>query len=271
MFNKLLQFFMLMVDGGEGGGGADDGKPADGGGKPADGGGGAAPWYDGFKDPVVKDWLKAYGTAYPDPEAVAMKALNLEKFIGADKAGRGIIIPKADAKPEEWRAFYAKVGGVPEKVDGYKVPEAMAKDPFIAKFREHAHKIGMPVSHFDSMVSWIGTESAAFTDVETREFEQRATQEMEQVRTDWGNEYDAKTEAGQRAARIFIPGTPEEREEILTRMEGALGAKVTMNLWASIGAAISEHGYVAGDTASTGGMTPEAARVRIETLKKDAE
>ena len=48
---------------------------------------------------------------------------NLEKLIGAEKAGRSVVLPKDENDVEGNKAFRAKLG-VPEKVDGYAIPEA---------------------------------------------------------------------------------------------------------------------------------------------------
>lgn len=239
--------------------------------KPAAKNGGT--WYDEFKDPTVKEWLKSYGQAYPDPEAVALKALNLEKFVGAEKAGRGVVLPKPDAKPEEWQAFFKKTGVVPEKVDGYKVPAELEKDPIVTKFREHAHKVNMPATLFDDTMKFMVGELKEIQTKEAQEFEQRAEKEFSEVVRGWGKDADKKQEAGRRAAAALIPhDKPEQLQEALTRMEGALGTKFTMELWARIGEAFSEHGFVDNNTGPDGkGMTPAGARIRIEELKKDVE
>jgi hypothetical protein len=270
--NKIKHVFMAE-EGGAGGGGTPPAggtppTPPAGGGTPA-----AASWYDSFQNPEVKDWLKAYGEAYPNPEAVATKALNLEKFIGVEKAGRGVVIPKSDAKPEEWRAFYAKVGGVPEKPDGYKVPQTFAADPVVAKFREHAHSVGMPPAFFDQSLSFmekvIGESAAA----KLQEFEAKAEREMTELRSEWGANYDKNTELARRAAKSFIPhANADELSGFLDKIEGAIGAKAAMNLWAKIGQGFAEGEFLGGDgTGGTGGMTVEGAKLRIAELKRDVE
>lgn len=241
----------------------------------------AAAWYDDFKDPAVKDWLKSYGEAYPNPEAVANKALNLEKFVGAEKAGRGVIAPKPDAKPEEWQAFYKKVGSVPEDPNGYKVPTdlapeiaaQLADDPMMKAFREHAHTIGMPPMFFESAVKWYIDQNAGGEEAMIADFTRKSEADLMSLKTEWpGVEYDKNVELGRRAAREFIPHeNDDEFTEKMSRIEGALGTKETMKLFASIGGSIGEAGFVSGDgNGNVGGvMTPEAARVRIDSLKKD--
>ena len=209
----------------------------------------AGAWYDNFQDPGVKDWLKAYGDAYPNPEAVATKALNLEKFIGADKAGRGVVLPKPDAKPEEWGEFYKKVGGVPEKPDGYKLPEDMVADPMAAKFRDHAHAAGMPPTMFDAVVKWYGEQMNSSASSVISQFEQAADRDMADLKSEWqGVEFDKNVELGRRAARQFIPhGNPAELAETITKIEGAIGTKATMKMLASIGNSLGEHDFVPGE------------------------
>ena len=107
---KFKHVFMQQAGGeGDKGGQPPQGGTPPQGTPPASGGA----WYDSFKDPETKEWLKAYGTAYPDPESVARKALNLEKFVGSEKSGRGIVMPKPEDDPKVWRDFFAKVGGAP--------------------------------------------------------------------------------------------------------------------------------------------------------------
>ena len=257
---------------GGGGGGATGADTLAGGG--SGGTGAAAAWYDGFKDPVAKEWLKSYNGAYPDAESVALKALNLEKFLGAEKAGRGVIIPKSDAKPEEWKAFYSKIGRAPEKPEGYKIPEGMkADDPVLREFQSLAHKMGMPADHWTETMSWYTGLAKKTQDRQLAEFEAKGERELSELRTEWGNAYDRKAELGQRAAAAFVPAsTPEQRTELLTRIEGAIGTKATLQLFANIGEQLGEHGFVDGEgTVTGGGVTPEAARVRIEQLKGDRE
>jgi hypothetical protein len=231
------------------------------------------PWYEGFKDPQVKEWLAAYKGAYPNPEAVAQKALNLEKYMGAEKAGRGLIVPKPDSKPEEWQAFWRKVGA-PEKPDQYKLPEGLDKDPGMVELRDHAHKLGVPAQLFEGLTGFLVDKIKATDDNDDAEFAARSEKEMNELRQEWkGVEFDRLSELGRRAATAFVPHkNADELEGTLTRIEGAIGTKAMMKLWANIGKAIGEHGFVGGDLPSPdGGMTPAQARIRIADLKRDKE
>ncbi len=228
-------------------------------------------WYDGFKNPEVKEWVKAYNGAYPDPEALATKALHLERFVGADKAGRGIIVPKPDAKPEEWTEFYRKTGASTNLAD-YKIPEGYEKAPAIAKFREEAVKMGMPARMFDGVMNFIKTSAEASDQAELAQFEAQAERETNEIKSEWGKDYDRKRELGRRAAQTFVEHTDaKDLETKLNMLEGALGTKGFYKLWAAIGEGIAEDRFIAGDGsgAMSGGMTPAGARVRIDELKRD--
>lgn len=251
---------------------------------PAAGAGtGEKPWYDtAVKDPEAKAWIESYKGAYPDVDSVVRKAYNLEKFVGAEKAGRGVIVPKPDATAEEWAAFNKQVFKVPEKPDGYAMPqgvdatvaEAVKADPMWGKFQTLAHKIGMPVSHFNEVLSFFMNESKGHNDTEYAKLEQQADAEVAALKNEWpGVEYDKNVELGRRAAASFVPHkSKEELTDIITKMEGALGTGMTLRLWAAIGKGMGEHEGVMGEgQGDTGGvMSPEAARVRIDALKKDA-
>lgn len=232
------------------------------------------PWYGEFKDPAVKEWLKAYGNAYPDPEAIAIKARSLEQFVGADKAGRGVIIPKADAKPEEWKAFYSKVGAG-QKIDDYKLDEADMKIGALVKLRETAFNEGMPVKFFDSLVNSFHTSRDEYNKRVAGDFTSKVEKEWEETMQRWekAGTKDANIEYGKRAAAAFIPHeTPEQLQETLDRMEGALGTAFTLDFWARLGTAMAEHGFVGGEGGgSMGGQTAESARMEIAALKKDPE
>lgn len=264
---------------GAGGAGAakpDAGAGAGAGAKPDAGGGATPPWYDGFKDPATKEWMKSFNAdAYPDAEAIASKAMNLEKFVGAEKAGRGVIIPKSDAKPEEWQAFFKKTGLIPEKPDGYKVDAKYAAEPFIAKLREQAHKLGVPAPMFEGLVGFINAENEGAEAAEQKQFEEQTRKELAEIAAEWGDNRDANIENGRRASKAFMPHTDDkDLKAKMQKFEGVMGTKFMMNFWANLGKKMGEHNFHGGDGKGgmgDGGMSPEGARIRVAQLKADKE
>jgi hypothetical protein len=274
--NRKIAGAVLMDDNAGATGGTGDGGATGGTGGTGDGGstGAAAAWFDSFKDPGVKEWLKNYNNAYPDAESVAVKALNLEKFVGAEKAGRGIIVPKPDDKPEVWREFYAKVGGVPADPSGYKIPDTLTTDPMAKQFTEFAHKSGIPPVFVSGMLEWYQQHSKTMAESMVTEFEKKSEAELASLKDEWkGDEYDKNIELARRTAKAFIPhANKEELADMLTRMEGAVGTKTLMKMFASMGSAISEDNFVMGE--GNGGFSAndvEGARARIGALKQDKE
>lgn len=232
----------------------------------------AAKWYDGFETPELKEWLGNYNDAYPNPEAVALKAFNLEKFVGHEKAGRGIVIPKDDAKPEEWKAFYNKLGA-PASVDGYVLPTEMQADPLLSKLRETAFNTHMPKAMFDNIIKMVGETGKAAQEEQMRQFAQKSELEYAQLKGEWGPDAARNEETGRRAAKAFIPHTDaNDLADKISRIEGALGTAFTLKLFANIGNSISEHGFVDGEGPPGGGtQSASSARAEIAVLKADPE
>lgn len=232
----------------------------------------AAPWFNDFKDAPTKEWLTAMNGAYPDPESVAMKAYNLEKFLGADKAGRGIVLPKDGSKPEEFLPIFRKLGAS-DKIDDYKVDAKLATDPVVAKFRENAVKTGMPVAHFNSTLNLMTELATAHNKSKDEAFEKQAEADINDLKAEWtGTKYDQNVELARRAAKTFLPHADEtELTTTMEKIEGALGTKAFFKLFSTIGAAIGEHSFHDGDGPVNTGMTVEGAKVRIDALRADRD
>lgn len=237
-------------------------------------------WFEGFKNPELKSWMVSQNNGIPDAEGAALKAWNLERLLGADKAGRGIIIPKPEATEAEWADFYRRVG-VPDKPEGYTLPkdmdskaaEALTKDPMLAKFQAYAHSINMPPQFFGKIMSWFAKESATMLDTRDAEYERQAEADVVALKQEWpGDQYAQNVEHGRRAAKMFIPhNSPQEFEQILTKMEGGMGTALMFKVFANIGKAMAEDKFVETDTTVSLGMSKEAAISRIAALKGDKD
>lgn len=226
-----------------------------------------APWYSTHPDEGIRNWAANKG--WKDPMAALESGYNLEKLIGFEKAGRTIVLPKDDATPEERRAFLTRIG-VPEKSDAYKVPESLAQDPLIAKFREFAHAEGFLPAQFEKAISFIQGESAAMATQAQAAAGAKGEQEMAALKTEWGAAYDQNVELGKRAAAQFIPGDANARADALTKIEAAIGTGAMLKMFAKIGEGLGEHPMRSTD--DPGGfsvMTPAQAKARIEALKQD--
>lgn len=227
-------------------------------------------WYSGIQNEEVRNWTQAKG--WKDPAALAESAWNLEKLIGHERAGRTVVIPGDDAPPEEVSAFRAKMG-IPEKADDYmsviKVPEGQP-DTFAKEASVWFHEAGIPPKQAGALVEKWNEYQAQAAQQHGEQLAQRADQEFGQVVAAWGKEADANLELGKRAATQFIPAKDAaERQEILSKLEGAIGTKAMLEMFANIGKGLGEHRVHSNGDSGGVGMSPAEAQAKIKSLSAD--
>jgi hypothetical protein len=230
----------------------------------------AGDWYTGIKNEERRNWAQAKG--WKDPEAVVDSAYNLEKLIGHDKAGRTVVLPGEDAKPEELAAFYKKMG-VPDTVDGYKlpVPEGMPAE-FAGEAAKWMHESGIPPKQAEKLAGrwndYMAQQQAQLQEQQAVQSEQEFNKTMQS----WGKEADANIELGKRFAQQFIPAkTAQERQEIIGKIESAIGTAAMLHMFANAGKGLGEH-MAAGMGGSGGfGTSPGEAKGKIQSLLANKE
>ena len=220
-------------------------------------------WTAGLPD-TARGFVQTKG--WKSPADLLGSYQNLEKLMGADKAGRGVVLPKEDAAPEDWAAFYNRLGR-PESPDGYKLPVpdgdagAFAKDA-----AQWFHEAGLTSKQAEALAAryaeWTGKASES-TDAA---YEQQAALDVADLKRAWGKEYDAQTELARRAIREAGLTTDEAQ-----MIERALGLGKAVRVFAALGKQFAESPMRGGEGAGRGsfGQTPEAARARISALKAD--
>lgn len=191
---------------------------------------------------------------------------NLEKLLGADKAGNAVVIPKEGADPKEWAAVYDRLGR-PTGPDGYKVavPEggnAELQTAVLAK----AHELGLSKAQGEGLIGWYNEQAAGILAKEAAAKAAAFQQEDAAIKTEWGSAYTQNLAAAQAAARgLGLDG------QTIDKMSEALGHKATMQLLNKIGTRMQEPGFVAGDKTEQFGnaMTPGQAKAEIQSLTQD--
>lgn len=226
-------------------------------------------WFAGIADEGTRTWVQAKG--WKDPGALAESAYNLEKLIGHEKAGRTVVIPGADAKPEEIAAYRAKIG-VPANAADYKlpVPEGGSTE-FAGEAAKWFHEAGVPPAQAQMLAGKWNEFSAKSSEAATQAAVVKADQDFTRVVGAWGAEADANLEAGTRAARQFLPAAnPQERQALMSKIELAVGTETMLKMFSAIGKGMGEH-RMAGDdgSSSTFGVSQEQALQRISELKGD--
>ncbi|MDR1195590.1 MAG: hypothetical protein LBL00_03835 [Endomicrobium sp.] len=211
----------------------------------------------------------AQNKGWKDIAGVVGAYMNAEKLIGAP-AEEMLRMPKADSKPEEWDAFYARLGK-PATVEDYKIelPQG-ADDSFLKTITPLFLKNGLTLKQaqgltkdYNDMAAKLQTESDAAYKTQT----EGATAKL---RSEFGQSYDSKVELGRRAAQAF-GFTPDE----ISGIEKALGFENTMRRFIRMGEAVTEEAVIKnlGNAAAAGGfgMSPAQAQAKIEQLKTDKE
>jgi hypothetical protein len=239
------------------------------GGQPgADGGAGGntqAPWYGADAGDEIKGFVELKG--WNDPKAAITSYQNLEKLLGADKAGRAVVWPKDDGDTDAWNQVYSKLGR-PEKPDDYKlpVPEG-ANDAFAKAIAPKMHELGLSSKQAAGLAEFVN----AYEQQQMQAYEAQSKAASEKAIADFkaelGNAFGPTVELGKRAAAAL--GVNEQQ---FAGLEEVLGLKGTVELFASIGKKLGEDTFVDGNgNPDASKLSPAAAQVRLQQLLADKD
>lgn len=226
-----------------------------------------AAWHESFTDPALKEWVAA--TGLDGPERAAAKAWNLEKLLGADRAGRTVTIPPDINDAKAMEAVYTKLGR-PETIDGYKLTIPDGADPSFGKTAaEWFHGAGLNPAQAQVLnAKWNDYQASQMQAMQQQEQETLKT-EHEALAAEWGTgpAADAKREAARRAAVSL--GLDETA---ITALEKVSGFAKTLKALAKVGEMSGEAPAVGlGESGGKFAMTPGEARARAAQLKADPE
>lgn len=229
---------------------------------PGDTGANPAPWYGADAGDDIKGFVELKGWDAPSKAIASYR--ELEGFVGADKAGRGVVWPKDEADVEGWKAINARLG-VPETPDAYKLPVPDGGDPEFAKaIAPVMHKLGLSAKQAEGLAAYVNEyEREASAKYET-EHTAKVAADLEQLKASLGAAYAPTVELGKRAAASV--GVSEEQ---FAALEQTLGLAGTVQLFASIGKKLGEDTFAGGGTPAGGDLSPAAAQVRLTELSKD--
>lgn len=192
---------------------------------------------------------------------------NLEKLLGADKAGRAIVPPKDDAPAEEWAQFYGKLGR-PETADGYKLPVPEGDPGEFAKTASGwFHELGLSQKQAEGLATKWNEMQGAMMEQHDAAFAQQAEVDAQELRKAWGDKFDANAELARRAIREA--GLSAEDGQAIER---ALGVKKAAEVFAFLGRQFAEAPMKGGEGGrGSFGDTVESAKARITALRNDAD
>lgn len=187
----------------------------------------------------------------------------LERFVGADKAGRGLVLPTEDT-PQAWGPVFDKLGR-PANPEGYKlpVPEGQPGD-FAQTAAQKFHEMGLSQKQGQALANWWNEQGAAAEKAQAEAEAAKLESEKAELAKLWGNEVPLRTELARRAAQQYgIDG------ETLGNMMVAAGYSKTLQLFAKLGDTLREHGAEGLGELGSFGMTPQGAAARRKEMMAD--
>lgn len=203
---------------------------------------------------------------WDDPSKLVSSYQNLEKLIGAERAGRTVTMPGDKAEPAEVEAFYNKLGR-PAEASGYKldVPQGQPTE-FADTAKKWFHEAGLTAKQAETVGKhwneFIATKTAAAqqTQMEKAQLDQQALQK------EWGAAHAQNLQLAQQT-RANLGVSNEEVDGIAQ----TLGLKRTIELFHKLGQRTGEGDFVAGNGPTNFGsaITPAQAKAKIDALRAD--
>lgn len=247
-------------EGGKGGGGG--GAPPPGGGAPPGGGDGGAPAAAWYGNEAHKPLIESKG--FKSIDDVITWGTNAEKLIGADRAGRTLVMPKDDKDVEGIKAFRQKLG-VPEKAEDYGLPVPEGQDDGFAKLASSwLHEIGVPKDMGQKVAGKWNEHIAKLVADSDAAIKADSDKQLDALKTEWGGEFDQNSEF----ARRFAAAAGWDKAKI-ERYEQAFGTATMLKDLHGLGKKLGEAGFTPSDGQGGGGVSPAQAVQKIEQLKAD--
>lgn len=223
----------------------------------------APSWLEGA-DELTVGYVQNKG--WTEPRQVLDGYRNLEKLLGADKAGNAVVMPKEGATPEEMSAFFNRLGR-PEGADGYKMSVPEGSDGEFAKsVAAKFHELGLTKAQGEALSSWYNEQGVASVEAQKAAAQADFQNQDAALRQEWGAAFDQNLSAAKKA----VQGLGLDAAAI-DKIAGSLGHKATMELFSKIGGKVLEDGFVSGDrnTSFSNAMTPAQAKAEIKSLQDD--
>ena len=260
---NILKRFRLMEEAGAGDGGATTGGGAPGAATPPAGHG--ISWLPSDADAELVGHVQ--NAAWQSPADAVKSHRELQKLLGADRAGRTITVP-TDATAPEWDAVYTKLGR-PTSPEGYKLGERQGADPEFSKEAAATfHKLGLSDAQAKGLLDWYESKGAGNAQAQQAAEQAKLEAEHAQLEKDWGTGPDAQ--ARRELARRACVGLGLD-EQSVDALEKVAGFSKVMKAFAKVGDLMREHGAEGMNEIGSFGTTPEGARARKTQLLADKD
>lgn len=188
--------------------------------------------------------------------------VELQKSLGKDK----VVLPTDKSTPEEWKAFYKKIGA-PDKAEDYDVSDEDMPEQFRlgaeekAEFRQKMLEAGLPKKHFEAAWKYYKESTLRRITQETENIKNMRGDAETNLRKEWGAAYEAKVDGAQKVINKFFEGKNIRPEfKVLANDKGFIQAM------AEIAESMSED-VIAGKERST--LTPSEAQQELSKIVGD--
>jgi hypothetical protein len=226
-----------------------------------------AAWHTGV-DAEFIGHAQNKGWKLDDPKeafaAAVKQARELERHFGVPP-DRLVKLPAADAKPEDLRAFYERIGAPKEAKDYDLSP---IKDPAIAdSLRATMHDRGVPKDAANIIATQLARTLESKTTTDNSALTTKLAEQKEALNKNWGDKFAFNhLQAIEGARRLGID------KEAVAALEGTIGYDKVMEAMRKIGANTREDTFVERGAGGPVGdvTTVEGAHARKNELMADA-
>jgi len=226
-------------------------------------GGGETSWYP---EPM-KEFVT--GKGWKSPAEALDSYVNLEKLVGAEKAGRTIVLPKDEKDIEGTKVFRAKMG-VPENAADYKLPVPEGQDPKLAEWASGVfHRLGTPAAQARTFVEEWNKHIDGIVTATQAEESRVQTEQMNGLKTEWGDKFAGNAELAKRALTQFGSVAKLDKANLDSLLAAVEKSAPVMKLFAAVGSSVAEHGFAAGESGGTGfANSKKAIEAQIDELRQ---
>ncbi len=210
---------------------------------------------------------------FSDVEGLAKSYINAQNLIGRDK------IPMPESE-DDWNGVFDRLGR-PGTGDEYnlarpELPEGMQMNEEVSKaFRDTAHQLGLSDKQAAGLFDWYWKNTTAQHADMQKKGELAREEATVALRTEYGEAFERKVVAGERALDEF--GSEELIEHL--KETGLNNDPRMIRFLANVGEKMMEDGGLKGTGTGSGAQTPEEIQDEINTLmakpayvnKKDPE
>jgi hypothetical protein len=221
-------------------------------------------WHTGL-DAEMIGHAQNKGWKLDDPKeafsAAAKVARDLERHFGAP-ADRIVKIPAADAKPEDLRSFYERLGA-PKEAKDYDL--SAVKDQSIADtLRATVHEAGLSKAAAAAVATSVAKALESKATTQTTLNDGKVAEERAALRANWADKYDYNhLQAIEGARRLGIS------KEGVNALEGQIGYAAVMEAMRKIGASSRDDTFEGSGAPRGDVVTMESAIARRAELKAD--